>query len=99
MTSYISLHISANGTGETDKGHERIPETINTVGHDGNHIVTVLACLFYFKVQSWNLSYNSCMAHLVTSLVAIDMNQLEHCKCIIRRIEVEHCVLGFDPES
>uniref|UniRef100_A0A804NFZ6 Uncharacterized protein n=1 Tax=Zea mays TaxID=4577 RepID=A0A804NFZ6_MAIZE len=26
---------SANGTSETDKGHERILETINTVGHDG----------------------------------------------------------------
>jgi hypothetical protein len=43
---YISLHISANGTGETDKGHERIPETINTVGHDGNNIDTVLVFVY-----------------------------------------------------
>jgi hypothetical protein len=49
----ISLHISANGAGETDKGHERIPEAINSVGHDGINIDTMLDCLFYFKVQSW----------------------------------------------
>jgi hypothetical protein len=37
----ISLHISANGTDETDKGHERIPEAINSAGHDGNTIDTM----------------------------------------------------------
>jgi hypothetical protein len=47
---YISLHISANGTSETDKGHERILETINTVGHDGNNIDNADFCLCYLKV-------------------------------------------------
>jgi hypothetical protein len=37
--------VSANGTGEADEGHERVPEAIDSIGHDGNKISNVL-CLF-----------------------------------------------------
>lgn len=61
-------------------------------------VITLTCAGLFILLQSSKLqlmSYNSCIAHLVICLVAIDMNQFEHCKSIIRHIK--HCELCFDP--
>ena len=37
-----TIFVSANGTNEADEGHERVPEAINSIGHDGNNISNTL---------------------------------------------------------
>jgi hypothetical protein len=44
--------VSANGTAKADEGHERIPEAINSTGHDGKNISSVLYLFIVMLVVS-----------------------------------------------
>ena len=56
MSFCISVHTQK--WNQSKRRHERILEALNSAGHDGNNIETLLTCFFYFKIQS----YNSCVA-------------------------------------
>jgi len=43
----ISVHTQK--WNQSKRGHERILEALNSAGHDGNNIETLLTCFFYFK--------------------------------------------------
>ena len=44
-----------NGTNQRDKCHDRILEALNSAGHDGNSIETLLTCFFTSKFKAGTL--------------------------------------------